>query len=258
MSVLCRLTHSCVCSALVVADAMKKLGLLNPSKTALGIGCGTSPVMYYLANNVQHVTATDVYKRATPAAGAAFGAPPMPTFIAKVLSDPTRFAPFEYKQDALTVQDMSATDLQYDDESFDIVWAFSTIEDISGHVAAATAVREMARVVKPGGAVVITTQLVINGVAHYKGVQGLFRRDWFLPDELEEHIIVPALELGLELMEEVDLSVSDEDLAQVLSIDNYDKCVSVKPHVILHQAGSVWTSVALVFTKPLQPGEPVM
>uniref|UniRef100_A0A7S1CBU4 Methyltransferase type 11 domain-containing protein n=1 Tax=Bicosoecida sp. CB-2014 TaxID=1486930 RepID=A0A7S1CBU4_9STRA len=222
--------------------ALRQLGMLREDATALGVGTGAEPMMYLLANQLASVTAVDKYR-----------SPFLNSQYPRMLKDPSEYAKIEYDHDRLRVLHMDATELAFDDESFDIVWGFSTIENIGGHGAAGAAMREMARVVRPGGTLVVSTQLILNGVAHYSSALSLFRRDFFLPDELEEHVVVPALEAGMSLLEEVDLSISDESLADVLNIDNYQSCVNAKPHVVMHQQGSVWTSVVLVFTKPAAP-----
>ncbi|HEX2231429.1 MAG TPA: hypothetical protein VHG34_04495, partial [Nitrososphaeraceae archaeon] len=41
--------------------AMRRFGKLTKKSTAIGIGSGTEPIPFYLANNINHVYATDLY-----------------------------------------------------------------------------------------------------------------------------------------------------------------------------------------------------
>jgi hypothetical protein len=77
--------------------AMHKFGKLNRNNIALGIGAGTEPVPFYLANKISHVYATDLYgetdiwERAAPS---------------RFLEKPHEFSPFPYKKSTLTVLTM--------------------------------------------------------------------------------------------------------------------------------------------------------
>jgi hypothetical protein len=99
--------------------AMRRFGKLNEKSTAIGIGAGTEPVPFYLANKVKHVYATDLYgqnegwKRAAPS---------------DFPENPKKYAPFPYKEDALTVLRMDGTKLDFPSESFDTAFSFSSIE----------------------------------------------------------------------------------------------------------------------------------
>ena len=85
---------------------------------AIGIGTGSEPIPFYLANKVKHVYATDLYGEIK---GWNKEAPP--TF----LNNLKKYAPFSYKEDALTVLRMDGTKLEFPSETFDIAFSFSSI-----------------------------------------------------------------------------------------------------------------------------------
>jgi hypothetical protein len=43
--------------------ALRRFGKLNRNSIAIGIGSGTEPIPFYLANKIQHVCATDLTKK---------------------------------------------------------------------------------------------------------------------------------------------------------------------------------------------------
>ena len=99
--------------------AMKRFNKLNMNSLVVGIGSGIEPIPFYLANKVKHVYATDLYgdlenwNKESPS-----------TF----LNNPKKYAPFPYKEDALTVLRMDGTKLEFPSETFDIAFSFSSIE----------------------------------------------------------------------------------------------------------------------------------
>ena len=71
--------------------AMRRFNKLNRNCTALGIGCGTEVVPFYLANTIKHVYATDLYEGEEWKAAAPRDFP----------ENLQKYAPFPYKEDAL-------------------------------------------------------------------------------------------------------------------------------------------------------------
>jgi ubiquinone/menaquinone biosynthesis C-methylase UbiE len=208
--------------------ALDQLGLLHEDATAMGVGTGTEQVIFYLANRITMVTATDIYGQ-----GDFVGM----TAHADMLTTPEKYAKIPFRRDHLTVTYMDGTDLEYPDEHFDFAFSFSSIEHFGSHEAAAQAVREMGRVIKTGGAVIITTELILNGPRYL---------DYFRPSDLFQHLVNDS---GLSLLEDIDFSLSDQTLAHPVDYShsgfNY-----VKPHVICQLGSIYWTSVCLVLLKP--------
>jgi SAM-dependent methyltransferase len=221
--------------------AMRRFGKLNEKSTAIGVGSGTEPVPFYLANKVKHVYATDLYgqndgwKRAAPS---------------DFPENPKKYAPFPYKEDALTVMRMDGTKLEFPSEIFDIAFSFSSIEHFGGggknHSGALRSVREMERVLKPGGLAVITTEYIINDKEHPE----FFNRRTIYSD------LIDKLE-RLKLVEPLDLRITSKTLDTVIdffTIDvNWDKIDNdykkTHPVILIRARNILFTSIMLVFRK---------
>jgi SAM-dependent methyltransferase len=221
--------------------AMRRFGKLNEKSTAIGVGAGTEPVPFYLANMVKHVYATDLYgqndgwKRAAPS---------------DFPENPKKYAPFPYKEDALTVMRMDGTNLEFPSESFDIAFSFSSIEHFGGggrnHSGALRSLREIERVLKPGGLAVITTEYIINDKEHPE----FFNKRTIYSD------LIDKLE-RLKLVEPLDLKITTKTLDTVIdffTIDsNWDKLDNdykkTHPVILIRARNILFTSIMLVFRK---------
>jgi SAM-dependent methyltransferase len=221
--------------------AMRRFGKLNEKSTAIGVGAGTEPVPFYLANMVKHVYATDLYgqndgwKRAAPS---------------DFPENPKKYAPFPYKEDALTVMRMDGTNLEFPSESFDIAFSFSSIEHFGGggrnHSGALRSLREIERVLKPGGLAVITTEYIINDKEHPE----FFNKRTIYSD------LIDKLE-RLKLVEPLDLRITTKTLDTVIdffTIDsNWDKLDNdykkTHPVILIRARNILFTSIMLVFRK---------
>jgi SAM-dependent methyltransferase len=218
--------------------AMRRLGKLNKRCLAIGIGCGTEVIPFYLANKISHVYATDLYNAGDWKAAA-------PTDFPK---NPKKYAPFPYRGDALTVMIMDGTRLEFPSETFDIAFSFSSIEHFGGknHSGALKSVREMERVLKPGGIAVIATEYIINDKKHYE----FFNHKTIFSD------LINKLEF-LRLVEPIDLRITAQTLDTILdffTIDvNWDKFDEdfkrQHPLILLRARNILFTSIMLVFSK---------
>ena len=205
---------------------LRRLGCLTPNALALGVGAGKEHPIYYLANVVKKVHATDIY------GAGEFSGSDAP---AEMLVHPEKFAPFPYREDHLVAQYMDGCALRYPDQCFDLVFSFSSIEHFGGHKATTRSVREMARVLRPGGIAVITTELVLNDVAHPE----FFRRE-----ELDKFIIRPS---RLRLVEKVDFAISPSLIGNPLDLST--DISSTFPHIVLKLGPVVFTSVIMFLRK---------
>ena len=135
--------------------ALERLGKLNKDSKAIGVGAGKELPLYYLANKISHVYATDIYDTT-------WDDEQTPTDF---VENPKKYAPFEYDQNALTALRMDGTKLEFPDNTFDIAFSFSSIEHFGGknHAGALASLKEIERVLKPGGVAVITTEYILNG-----------------------------------------------------------------------------------------------
>ena len=166
---------------------LEQLGCLTPTAIAVGVGAGREHPLYYLANRIARVHATDVYGQGDFAETDA---------SASMLLHPETFAPFPYREDHLVVQHMDGCDLKYPAGSFNLAFSFSSIEHFGGHKRAGQAMQEMARVLRPGGIAVVTTEVVLNGRSH---------PEFFLPVEVDNDLVRPS---GLTLVEPIDFSIA--------------------------------------------------
>ena len=101
---------------------MKRFGKLHAKSIAIGIGAGRELILFYLANHLGHVYATDLYSTKEWENFAPADFP----------ENPSKYAPFPYNQSALTVLRMDGTRLEFPSDSFDIVFSFSLIEHFGG------------------------------------------------------------------------------------------------------------------------------
>jgi SAM-dependent methyltransferase len=205
--------------------AMRRFGKLNNNSKALGVASATEVILFYLANILNHVYATDLYDsskfRHTPS---------------DFPENPKKYAPFPYKEDALTVLRMDATNLEFPSESFDIAFSISSIEHFGGrnHSGALKGLREIERVLKPGGLAVITTEYILNDKDNYE----FFNKHTIYSD------LIDKLE-RLKLVEPLDLRITSKTLDTVMGIN--DTVEKTHPHILLRARDLLFTSLMLVF-----------
>jgi ubiquinone/menaquinone biosynthesis C-methylase UbiE len=162
-----------------LAYGMQRLGLLREDTSVVSIGAGHEAILFWLANRVGRVVATDLYEGVWQNVQAREG-------DAGVLRAARDYAPFPYREERLTFMKMDARQLDFADATFDLAYSLSSIEHFGGVEGAAAAVDEMARVVKPGGIVALATEYVIDGPPH---------DETFTPAQFAALIARPALTL---------------------------------------------------------------
>jgi SAM-dependent methyltransferase len=208
--------------------AMKRLGKLNNNSKAIGIASAYEPLVFYLANNVNHVYATDLYDSSK------FSYTP-----SDFPENPKKYAPFPYKEDALTVLRMDATNLEFPSDTFEIAFSISSIEHFGGknHSGALRCLNEIERVLKTGGIAVITTEYILND----KENPEFFNRRTIYDD------LINKLQ-KLQLVEPLDLRITTKTLDTAMGI--YDTTDNTHPHHILLRYGDMLlSSIMLVFQK---------
>lgn len=137
---------------------LRRLGHLREDASIVSVGAGHESVLYWLANHVGRVVATDMYGGVWQSQCAREGE-------ADVITQPEAYAPFPYREDHLTFLKMDGRHLGFADATFDVAYSLSSIEHFGGIDGAAGAMDEMARVVKPGGIVVVATEYLLDGPA---------------------------------------------------------------------------------------------
>jgi SAM-dependent methyltransferase len=224
--------------------AMKRFGKLNNKNTALGIGAGRELILFYLTNYLDHLYATDLYSRKE-----------WENFApVDFLDNPSKYAPFPYDQSALTVLRMDGTKLEFPSDSFDIVFSFSSIEHFGGanHSGALKSLKEMERVLKPGGIAIVATEYIINN----KDPPDLTNQ-FYNERTIYSHLI-DRLDI-MKPVEPVDLTISPKTLDRGI-IDSFDAVdwdtsrvdddfKQVNPYVVIKLGNMLVTSIMLVFQK---------
>lgn len=158
---------------------LQRLGALAEDARILSVGAGHEELLYWLANQVRFVMATDLYQGAWQSEGALEG-------DIRVLTHPEAFAPFPYRREHLRFLQMDGTRLAFRSGSFDVAYSLSSIEHFGGWEGARHAVEEMVRVVRPGGYVVVATEW---------GVSGPPRDEVFQPAEIHRLFDLPSARL---------------------------------------------------------------
>jgi SAM-dependent methyltransferase len=208
---------------------LHKLGFIRPDAVGLGVGAGVEWPLFYLANRVQRVEAIDLYS-----AESAYR-----NLDPTIAENARKLAPFPYREEALVFRKMDALDLQYEDETFDFVFSFSSIEHFGGRGGAKLSMEEIARVLKPNGVAAIATEVMLNGRWH---------SEFFQPAELEPCLVTSS---GLELVEPLDLTIDEELITNPVLFDVPPGFTGdTGPHTSVSAAGLIFTSVELFVRKP--------
>ena len=246
----------------MLALFLEQTGRMGEQTQALAIGAGDERIVFWLANRLGRVVATDIYGEGEFAGREA--APSM-------LEDPAAHAPFPYRQDRLEVRWMDARRLEFPDASFDVVFSLSSFEHFGGPGDVVAAARELGRVLRPGGHAFVVTECFVerhplNAAPVDLAVKlatfgskrkraGLRTRavvvEVFTPRELERLIVRPS---GLELMQPLDLTLPESSRVNVTRTDAnglHPESGDYWPHVILRAGHSLFTSVALPLRKPI-------
>jgi SAM-dependent methyltransferase len=244
----------------MLALFLEDVGLLNDETRVLSVGAGHEEVLFWLANKVGRVVATDLYGEGDFSAREA---------EVTMLDDPSAFAPYEYRRDRLEVRKMDGRSLDFPDASFDAVFSLSSIEHFGKPAEIAEAAREIGRVLRPGGyAFVVTECFVGRHVLNSKLVQTAIRGatlgrrastatpqtrmlSVFTPEELTRFIVRPS---GLEQLQPLDRTISAETWENLIHWRGAGELTPATgrdfPHILLKAHGSAWTSVALPLRKP--------
>ena len=119
---------------------LSEVGRLNGDAEILDVAAGHEEIVFWLAQRARRVVATDIYGRG------AFGDREA---AASMLADPAAHAPYPYPNERLEVLDMDARQLAFEDESFDAVVSFSSIEHFGSPRGIAAGAREIGRVLRP-------------------------------------------------------------------------------------------------------------
>lgn len=245
----------------MLAGVLTESGRLAANSAVLGIGAGSEPVVFWLANRAARVVATDIYGEGKFSGLEA---------AESMLRNPSAFAPVAYPHERLLVRRMDARTLDFADATFDVVYSLSSIEHFGSAPEIARSASEMGRVLAPGGIAVVVTECLVRrhpldsapaetlvrlatrgrrrAGAHLR--QRVALGEAFTLHELIERIVAPS---GLRLIQRVDRSLSAACWDNVTTVHPGGRLEpasgSVHPHVLLRVSRSVFTSICLVLEK---------
>jgi SAM-dependent methyltransferase len=209
-----------------LVQALQAMGIYTPNAIGLSVAAGHERVLYYLARHLHKVVATDVYGDSAFSQNEA---------NSQVLASGDGYAPYDYPKEHLKFLYMNALQLDFPAGLFDFAFCLSSIEHFGGVRNASLAIREMARVVRPGGLVFVTTDCSLNGNV---------TNEVFSRKEIERLL---AENTNLSLLAPFTWDVSQESLQHVLNMRRDD--LTTTPHINLRLFGTVFTSISLVFQK---------
>ena len=202
-------------------EGLERLGMVTPDSRAIAVGAGTEPVLYYFANCVGRMVATDLYENPENE-----GNPAM-------LVDPAAFAPFPYRQERLEVYRMAGNQLAFEDGTFDFAFCLSSIEHFGSREVQRASLDEMVRVVRPGGIVCIITELILSEGEH---------NEYFRWEELQDMFLARS---DLRLAGGApDLRISESALRYPTDLD-HSRFIDRSPHIALRRGPLLWTSFSM-------------
>jgi SAM-dependent methyltransferase len=217
---------------------IRALDMLQPGFRALGVGVGYEPISFELSNHLEMVVATDLYE------GWGAGGEGNPD----VLDNPDKYASIPYRRDHLRFARMDGTRLEFPENSFDLVWSCSSIEHFGGHEGSSRSMREIERVLKPGGVAAVITEFVLpqERTSPYSG----YHPEYFNLRCLYEYLIRPVP--ALELVQPIDFAIPAYYRRRPCKLPEEAKephARTGKPHIVLLAEGCLFTSVAMFLRK---------
>jgi SAM-dependent methyltransferase len=214
---------------------LQRLGMIHSETQGLGVGAGREPLLFYLSDRIKSVTGTDLY------GNEAWSTKDGKEAAADLLAEPTKFCPRPFHKERLKLMNMDGTELRFDDGQFDFVWSLSSIEHFGSHDAATAAIREMARVTRPYGIVVVATELIVT-----PGIQD--HPEYFTIEMFERHVVratdalLPLQPMSYQLP---DLEYLLDPIMVNLGQDVHRR----RHHIILNDGKNQWTSAIMFFRK---------
>ena len=206
-------------------EGLEKLGSVTPEARAIAVGAGYESPLFYLANRIAMMVATDLYQNAEHE-----GRPEM-------LTTPEKFAPFDYRRDHLAVHRMSGMDLRFPDNSFDFAFCLSSIEHFGSRANQTKCLDEVARILKPRGVFCCITELILT--------RGHTDVEYFSFEELgpvflkrEDYELVGGVP---------DYRISESMVRY--PVDPSQPGSRRSPHIVLRRGDMKWTSFSMFLRK---------
>ncbi len=245
----------------MLALFLEEAGCLGDETQALSVGAGNERILYWLANRIGRIVATDLYGEGAFTANEAHPS---------MLEDPRAYAPYPYREDRLEVMHMDARELAFADATFDVVFSLSSIEHFGSPADIARSAAEIGRVLKPAGHAVIVTECmirhhpldlaplqfiarVLSANRRLRGATPRRRHDLaevFTARELQSRILRPS---GLRLLQPLQRAVSARSWENLTTVAPSGRVSSRSgrqyPMILMRESRSVFTSVCLVMEK---------
>ena len=218
--------------------ALRDFGALRRDAEILGVGAGSEITLFHLTRHVRRVVATDLYL--APGVWEREAHPLM-------MIAPERLSPIPFERERLEVLYMDGRRLRFPDNSFDGIFSSGSIEHFGDFEDIAAAAYEMGRVLKPGGILTLSTELLLDGPPGAIGWPGVML---FSPERLRRHLVEAS---GLEPVDAPDFTVSQRTLAAaralVEMIGEVESGRETFPHLVLSHEGQLFGSVHLTLRK---------
>jgi SAM-dependent methyltransferase len=212
---------------------LRQLGMLKPEHRAIGVGAGRECVIFFLADHITQVVATDLYGEESWSTGGGKEAD------LKLVEAAKSYCPESVDFSKISFRHQDGTNLSYASDTFDFAWSLSSIEHFGGHLAARQAVQEMGRVVRPGGIVAIATEmLMLEEHAH---------AEWFTRQQIISELVEPCAD-RLGLVSEINFDTLPFEYL-VDSICVPDGVQRNRRHAVLNDGNVQWTSILLFLRK---------
>jgi SAM-dependent methyltransferase len=212
-------------------------GVLHDRSEVLGVGAGNEPTIFYLTRRVNRVFATDLYLPD------GFG---WAEADASMLKDPGLNWPFAWNPRRLVAQHMDGRELRYEDESFDGVFSTGSIEHFGTLDQIEQSMREIHRVLKPGGILAITTEFRVEGPDN--GSPGLI---FFSPELIEERLIG---NLPWRLLSPYDYRLSDltrqSEVLQSKAVEKFTEHIAKHKRLLYHKYRQISYPIILMKDSP--------
>ena len=216
------------------AYGLSHLGAIKKEARALGVGAGREPIIFWLAENIKEVIATDLYGNDKWTLNDGAEAP------GDIIQDADKYCPRPFQKDRVRFEVADGTQLPYENLSFDFCWSLSSIEHFGGAEAAAEAIREMGRVTKHGGIICVASEYRIDDSSQR-------HPESFTREQIEDFII-PA-DSKLKLVNGMSWKLPPKEYLDnpinTLTEDVHRR----KRHVVLRDKKVHWTSFMLFFRK---------
>lgn len=221
---------------LMVFYSLEKYNLLNKDTRVLGVGAGFENTIAWLSHYVGEVIATDIYDDS--GSWIDWANP-------DIMNNPKKYLP-TINEDAVKFMHMDGRKLDFPDNSFDAIFSSSSIEHFGTDDDIMNAVKEVHRVLKPGGVAAISTEYKIDGPENQWGWDNV---RVFNKERIEELFLQ---DLTWKADDFLDETISDTEYLDFLkAVADHKYASEFTPHMLLEHKnlGYKWTSVHLTLVK---------